>query len=267
VIRREVSVELADITPAEARAAAEAHHLTLDWSGDSFMADRWLEGSHRRVLVDGEPVGVLGWDPEDSCLSLLTLERRALALDRQVMETALAQTGCRAAYVASWDAHHIGALGAFATRIRSHAYQFRVLDPGDLVDPVPRLELRSASPDDLAWLDSTGFQSDFTRHLQHNALSIAVLDGVEVGIAMHVPHALDPSVVDIGMYVDPVLRRRGVGRSILALSARAALAEGLTPVAGCWWRNWSSRATLEAAGLTCAGTIFRLDLDPDAFAP
>ena len=68
------------------------------------------------------------------------------------------------------------------------------------------------------------------------------------------------------MYVDPVLRRRGVGSSILALTARDVLAQGRTPVAGCWWKNWASRVTLEAAGLTCAGTIFRLDLDPDVFA-
>ena len=58
----------------------------------------------------------------------------------------------------------------------------------------------------------------------------------------------------------------GVGSSILALTARDVLAQGRTPVAGCWWKNWASRVTLETAGLTCAGTIFRLDLDPDVFA-
>jgi predicted GNAT family acetyltransferase len=71
--------------------------------------------------------------------------------------------------------------------------------------------------------------------------------------------------VSIGMYVDPLLRRRGVGSSILSLTARAVLDSGRTPVAGCWWRNWSSRATLEAAGLVCAGTILRFDLDPETF--
>ena len=64
------------------------------------------------------------------------------------------------------------------------------------------------------------------------------------------------------MYVDPMLRRRGVGSSILSLTARAVLDDGRTPVAGCWWKNWSSRATIEAAGLVCAGTILRVDLDP-----
>ena len=79
-------------------------------------------------------------------------------------------------------------------------------------------------------------------------MSVVRLDGREAGIAVHEPHALDDDVVDIGMYVDPVLRRRGVGSSILALTARRVLDEGRTPVAGCWWRNWASRVTIEAAG-------------------
>ena len=58
----------------------------------------------------------------------------------------------------------------------------------------------------------------------------------------------------------------GVGSSIQALTARDVLSQGRTPVAGCWWKNWASRVTLETAGMTCAGTIFRLDLDPDVFA-
>lgn len=72
--------------------------------------------------------------------------------------------------------------------------------------------------------------------------------------------------VEIGMFTDPDLRRQGIGRSILALTAREVLAAGRTPAAGCWWRNWESRHTLEAAGLTCIGTIFRVDLDPERFA-
>ena len=80
-----------------------------------------------------------------------------------------------------------------------------------------------------------------------------MLDEAEAGIAVHVRHALADDVVDIGMYVDPALRRRGVGSSILALTARDVLSQGRTPVAGCWWKNWASRVTLETAGMTCAG--------------
>jgi GNAT superfamily N-acetyltransferase len=228
------------------------------------MADHWLGGEHRAVVVDGESVGVTGWT--DDGLSLLTLSPAARQHDRQVAEVVLRESGARTAYVASWDAHHLAVLGAFATGIASQAYQFRLSDPDDLRAPVAGLSLRRATPEDLPWLESTGFQDDYVQYLEGNALSVALLDQGEVGIAVHVPHVLADAVVDIGMYVDPVLRRRGVGSSILALTARDVLARGRTPVAGCWWKNWASRVTLEAAGLTCAGTIFRLDLDPDVFA-
>ncbi len=257
-------IELTEISPADVRTAVEAHQLSLDWSGDSFMADQWLGGEHRAVVVDGEAVGVTGWS--EAGLSLLTLSLAARRHDRQVAEAVLRESGARTAYVASWDAHHHAVLGAFATGIASQAYQFRLVDRDDLREPVTGLSVRPATAEDLPWLASTGFQDDYVQYLDRDALSVALLDQGEAGIAVHVPHALADDVVDIGMYVDPALRRRGVGSSILALTARDVLTQGRTPVAGCWWRNWASRVTLETAGLTCAGTIFRLDLDPDVFA-
>ncbi len=264
MIRRDVHVRLQKIAPAEFRAAVQAHHLSLDWSGDSFMADQWLATTRRAVLVDGRHVGVTSWVDEE--LSLLTLEPSALKLDRQITEVVLEASQARSAYVASWDAHHLAVLGAFATDTASQAYQFRLRDPDDLREPLPGLELSVATAADLDYLQSTGWQDDYSAYVSRNAMSVVRLDGREAGIAVHEPHALDDDVVDIGMYVDPVLRRRGVGSSILALTARRVLDEGRTPVAGCWWRNWASRVTIEAAGLTCAGTIFRLTLDPAVFA-
>ena len=264
MISRDIRITLGAISPADVRTAVDSHQLSLDWSGDSFMADHWLEGEHRSVVVDGATVGVTGWT-EDG-LSLLTLSPAARRHDRQAAEVVLRESGARTAYVASWDAHHLAVLGAFATGIASQAYQFRLVDRDDLREPAAGLSLRPATAEDLPWLESTGFQDDYTQLLDGNALSIAVLDGAEAGIAVHVRHVLADDVVDIGMYVDPALRRRGVGSSILALTARDVLSQGRTPVAGCWWKNWASRVTLETAGLTCAGTVFRLDLDPDVFA-
>ena len=97
-------------------------------------------------------------------------------------------------------------------------------------------------------------------------MSVARLDEHEVGIAVHEPNVLDSSVYDIGFFVDEAVRRRGIGSSILSLTARQVLNDGRTPVAGCWWKNWSSRAAIERAGLVCAGTILRFDLDPEIFA-
>ena len=66
MISRDIRITLGAISPADVRTAVEAHQLSLDWSGDSFMADHWLEGEHRSVVVDGEAVGVTGWTETDS---------------------------------------------------------------------------------------------------------------------------------------------------------------------------------------------------------
>src|SRR4051812_11738677 len=204
MIRRDVSISLEDLPPGQARAAVDAHFLSLDWSGDSFLGRLWLAATHCAVLVDDVPAGVLGWSPDDAHLSLLTLEPRARTLDRQVMEVVLAHTGARTAYVASWDAHHLGVFGAFAGGTGSQAYQFRLLRSDDLVPPVGGLELALATVADLDYLRSTGWQESYEAYVDGNAMSIARIDGNEVGIAVHEPHVLDPSYVDIGMYVDPV---------------------------------------------------------------
>lgn len=90
----------------------------------------------------------------------------------------------------------------------------------------------------------------------------AWLDGRPVGIGLAFPHPSAAAHTDIGMYVDPASRDRGVGRSLVSLLADQVAAAAETVVAGCWWRNWASRATLEAAGLTCIGSIFTFTLDP-----
>ncbi len=215
------------------------------------------------MVVDGRAVGLAVWD--DEALSMLTLEPAAVRYDRQVLEVVLAESGARTAYVGSWDGHHVATFGAFASGTSSQAYQFRLMSPDDLREPVADLEIRSPEGDDLAWLASTSFLDDPGAYVDRNEISVVLLDGGEAGIAVHVRHPIEPGVVSIGMYVDPCCAAAGSGSSILSLTARAVLDDGRTPVAGCWWKNWSSRATIEAAGLVCAGTIFRFDLDPETF--
>ena len=263
MIRAEVEIRLDEIEPSDARVAIDRHQLSLEWSGDEYLAQHWLGGTQRAVVVDGRQVGLTVWN--DEVLSLLTLDPAAVRYDRQVLELVLAESGVRAAYVGSWDGHHVATFGAFAAGTASQAYQFRLLSPDDLRVPLDHLEIRAPEEDDQAWLAATGFLDGHEAYVERHEISVVLLDGGEAGVAVHVPHPLEPDVVSIGMYVDPVLRRRGVGSSILSLTARAVLDDGRTPVAGCWWRNWSSRATIEAAGLVCAGTILRFDLDPETF--
>jgi len=275
VIRYDVDIRLESIGNDEARAAITTHHRDLAYSGDFFIPHHQLDATHREVRIDGVPVGVAAYTSD--ALTLLTLTGEAKRYDRQILERILAETGITQAYAASWDSHHVDLFGAFAAELSPQAYQFE-LGTTPPRDPVAGLSVRPAADSDLPYLRGTGFQDDYTVLLNNGQLRIAELAGIRVGIGVAVPHPLNDSTVpsgsapqaplrtvDIGMFTNADRRHEGIGRSILALVAREMLDTGCHPVAGCWWRNWESRRTLEAAGLTCIGTIFRLTLDPDRF--
>lgn len=263
VIRFDVDIRLPELDEATARAAVEDHHRDQPFSGDFFLPAKQLGARHLAIEVDGERVGVTAVNDEG--MSLCTLEPSAKKLDRQVLEAVLAETGAKEAYAVSWDRHHVELFGNFAGSIDNQAYQFELLRPEDLCAPVPGLTLSLATESDLPYLNGTGLQDDFTEQVARGRTQVARLNGTEVGIGFLVPHPLNEQRVDIGMFTNPDARRSGIGRSILARASQEVLASDRTPVAGCWWRNWESRPAVEAAGLTCVGTIFRYTLDPHRF--
>jgi hypothetical protein len=252
--------------PQRARAAVVAHHQTLAHPGDSFLPSMQLAGRSAEIMINGTSVGVV--TVADGVLVLCTLYREAKKYDRQVVELAIRSFEATKAFAASWDGHHIELFGAFARETASQAYQLELLDPDHLVlpaDPVGEVTLAVATEADLPYLTGVDFIDDYTEPLAAGRVRIARRNSVPVGIGLVAPHPLNETVVDLGMFTDPTVRRQGVGRTIIALSARECLDRGQTPVAGCWYANWPSRPTLEAAGLTCVGTIFNFTLDPDTF--
>jgi len=57
---------------------------------------------------------------------------------------------------------------------------------------------------------------------------------------------------DIGMFVSPVYRRKGIGTHIIRYLKEYCLSNGWRPICGCDFRNIASRKTLEKAGyITC----------------
>lgn len=263
MLRRDVAITLTPLDAAEAREAVERHHRDQPYSGDFFIGSRQVAGPHRAIAIDGERAGIAAVG-EDG-LSLCLLDPRRRRYERQAVEAVLAETEVRSAYAVSWDRHHVELFGNFATDIDNQAYQFQLLDPDDLCTPRPGLTLTTADESDLDYLHGAGFIDDFTDLVATGQTRVARLGGRNVGIGIVAPHKLNAARYDIGMFTEPDVRESGIGRSILSLAAREVLDRGAIPVAGCWWRNFASRRTLEAAGLTCVGTIFRFTLDPDRF--
>lgn len=61
---------------------------------------------------------------------------------------------------------------------------------------------------------------------------------------------------DIGNFVLPEHRNKGVGRSIIINLSKIAMSQGLIPVAGCWYGNTESILTLTSSGFIPENRIF-----------
>jgi GNAT superfamily N-acetyltransferase len=262
--RADVEIEFETVDPAEIRGEIVTHHGAQPYLGDFFMGHHQLTGHAARVIVDGVATGVAA--AHEDCLTYFKLDSGHRRLERQAVEAYVATHGIADAYVASWDRHHVDLVGGFATSMRPQAYQFELLTESELRDPIDGISLRPATYDDVDYLKAQDFVDDYDELLSKGSVRLAERDGVPVGIGLLIVHVLDHRAVEIGMYADPSARREGVGSSILAMLAREALASGRRVTAGCWWRNWESRPSIERAGLTCVGTILRMRLDAHRFA-
>ncbi len=266
MIRHQVDIRFETVDAQHALAEIVAHHRAQPYLGDAFLPAQQLSGTPSAIMINGTEVGLLVINEET--LVLCTLTRRARKYDRQVLEQVLRDFAVRQAFAASWDGHHVGLFGGFAREIASQAYQFELLDPDDLAPATASADgptLTVATEADRPYLNGAGFLDDYTELLAAGGVRITRVQGIPVGIGLIVRHPIDDAIADLGMFTNDDARRRGIGRSTIADAARECVARGLRPVAGCWYRNWLSRPALEAAGLTCVGTIFRFTLDPDAF--
>lgn len=62
--------------------------------------------------------------------------------------------------------------------------------------------------------------------------------------------------VDVGNFTLPQHRMKGVGRSIIINLSKIAIQQGFIPVAGCWYGNKESIATLTSSGFIPENRIF-----------
>lgn len=83
--------------------------------------------------------------------------------------------------------------------------------------------------------------------------------GETLGFGSVYPRPLDAGCADVGNYVLPAHRQKGVGRSILINLAYAVIASGTKPTAGCWYYNFNSIRTLTSAGFIPDTRLFNIE--------
>lgn len=243
------------------------HQASLPFPGDNFMPSLAVEGQPYLIVSPTEkaPFGVFVVKDKVH-LGLAYIRPPYKYLDREIMEQFLAEFNIHYGFVASFDHQMIQLYLEFIQRSELQAYQFELLHPDLLPEALPQIKLRMAKPEDVAYMDSMDFLTNSSAYIRRQEAWIARNEKDQpVGIGIIQPQVATDDYLDIGMFVNPGAREIGIGRSIAIRLMEIVLKAGRTPVAGCFYKNFESRRTLESAGMTCIGTIFRFSFNKDRF--
>jgi GNAT superfamily N-acetyltransferase len=235
---------------AEIRDAVVAHTLALSAPFDDFFETHITEANAYRIEIVGVTAG-FATVHGDNALTQFHLHAPYRHMGRAVFQQArLLQQVTHASLPASDSFFLTHALDDYRM-LEKQAYFFA--QDVDLPAPVSTaLTFTPARAADEAMV--MAFSGDFLgeetgRVIQKDGLVLVHRAGELIGLGVCLPLILTPQRRGIGMFVAESHRRAGVGTEIIRWLMGRCAANGLQPVAGCWYYNHASRRTLHAAGM------------------
>ena len=104
------------------------------------------------------------------------------------------------------------------------------------------------------------FLDDYETIIDAKELYVLEKEEEILGIGIMARNKVMENCISIGVFTKENRRRRGVGRSIILRLKDIVYDLEMTPVAGCWYYNTSSRLTLESAGYITKSKLLRVIL-------
>ncbi|MGN1250529.1 MAG: GNAT family N-acetyltransferase [Candidatus Spyradocola sp.] len=231
---------------------------------DGFFDDHIWSAALHEIRRGGEVCGFVA--EKDGLLAAFYLRQEWLRDGRAVLEQAVAQFGLERAFVTSGDAAMVSLCMERAVlngkKIELQAYNFRLGEREVRPAEYDATHLRLVPPEEYGWVNALT-EGEWAEDMRaRDDLQVWALEdgGQALGFGLVCPHRLRPEIRDIGNYVRPEHRRKGVGRSVIMGLTRRVLDAGLVPSVGCWYYNAESYLTLTSAGYLPVTRIFNVAL-------
>lgn len=252
--------------PTSLSAIADFDHYRAALSSpiDSFLEDHIVQSQFYAIAMQEAPQRPIGWCAihQQTLLTQFYLRgaarRSAQAAFRQMRE----RLGFKAAFVPTCDEFFLShALDEYA-ELHKQAYFFVEGDAAPLAQPsAADVRYRFAAVDDIDGILalSGDFVDKHRERIQRRELHVGELGTQLVALGVIERSTLFPAQASIGMFTHEGQRGQGVGRSTLLYLRGVCHAEGVRPIAGCWYYNHASKRTLEAAGMVTATRLLRVE--------
>lgn len=105
------------------------------------------------------------------------------------------------------------------------------------------------------------FLDRYTERIANNELHAGFIGDELVALGVIERSAMFLPQASIGMFTRDSRRQQAIGTSTIVYLRRVCHAEGLRPIAGCWYYNHASRKTLEAAGMFTPTRLLRFEFE------
>jgi GNAT superfamily N-acetyltransferase len=237
----------------------DAYLASLSEPLDSFEEEAIIESAHYRISIDDVEVGSFAVH-DGALLTQFHMVGAARRLGQEALARILDEHRVTAAYVPTSDNFLLSHAVDREHVLKRQAYLFAEGVPGPVAAET-KLDYRPATVADVATI--TDVSGDFLDRLEARIADGEVHVGwdgdelVAVGIAES--GRLVTGHASIGMFTSEAHRRRGIGRTTLRYLRNVCHANGVTPIAGCWYYNTASKLTLEAAGMIAVARLLRIE--------
>lgn len=226
---------------------------------DSFLEDHIAQSVFYRIQVDGVDVGHFAIH-ESTLLTQFHLVGAHRRLGTPLLAQIKRDFSIRAAFVPTCDEFFLShAVEDYAALEKQACFFVEATDAQPSVNAA--VHYQPAQPSDTALIEQMcgDFLDRYAERIALGQLHAGRIDDELVALGVIERSAMFPGQASIGMFTSASRRQHGVGRSTIVYLRGVCHAEGLRPIAGCWYYNDLSRRTLEAAGMTTPTRLLRFE--------
>ena len=257
-----VEIRFAPATFEALGGVFRAHLAALPGPVDSYFEDHLVASRPYRIMIDGAAAGFAAIHG-DNLIVQFALDPPYRRFGQAAFARLRKQEQVSAAFVPTCDEFYLAHALDDYRQLTRQAYFFAAApDAAERAAERARgHRLRPATEDDLPLIrrESGEFFAPIDRWLAERALFVTTRDGEPVGFGLAARSTLYPATASIGMFVIENQRRAGVGTATIALLIAECTGQGVRPIAGCWYYNHRSTATLERAGMYAPTRLLRVE--------
>jgi hypothetical protein len=226
---------------------------------DSFLEDHIAQSVFHRIAIEGEDAGHFAIH-ERTLLTQFHLTGKHRRLGTPLLAQIKRDFAVQAAFVPTCDEFFLSHAVEAYDRLEKQACFFVEAD-GEWPAANEAVHYRPAQAGDAEAIEQMcgDFLDRYDERIANHELHAGHIGDELVALGVIERSAMFPGQASIGMFTRESRRLQAIGASTIVYMRRVCHAEGLRPIAGCWFYNHASRKTLEAAGMTTPTRLLRFE--------